>query len=104
MQQKEAQALLQPGQWIEKVGMGTYSWYIFGTPTPQAEPEPEPVDVDYGIFAQQGSTLETLQEILDRQDYPVYVSPPAPRPRPDNYLMYIGIGIGILFLTGRLKL
>jgi len=95
---------MQPGQTIRQAGMGTYSWYIFGEPAPQAEPEPEPVEDEYSIFTQQESTLETLQQILDRQDYPVYVSPPAPQPKPENYLIYIGIGIGILFLTGRLKL
>ena len=104
MKKSEAQALKQPGQWIEKVGMGTYSWYISGTPAPQAEPEPEPVEDDYGIFKQQESIAETLQDILDIQDQPVYIRPQALQPRQENYLMYIGIVIGILFLTGRLKL
>ena len=76
--------------------------------TPPSEPEPEPVEDDYSIFTQQESTLETLQEILDRQNkqrpQPVYISPQGPQPQPENYLMYIGIGIGILLLTGKLKL
>jgi len=104
MKEKEARALVQPGQWIEKVGMGSYSYYVFGTPTPQAEPEPEPVEDEFNIFTQQESIAETLQEILDKQDQPVYIRPPDPQPRQENYLMYIAIGIGILFLTGRLKL
>jgi len=55
------------------------------------------------IFYTQEFTIEKLTDLLSQQD-PVYISPPAPRPPAQNYLLYIGIGIGFLYLTGRIKL
>lgn len=60
------------------------------------------------IFYVQQQMLDTLTDLFMRQDQqrsqPVYISPAAPVPKPTNYLLYIGIGLGFLFLTGRLKL
>jgi len=57
------------------------------------------------IFFTQEQMIGSLQDILAIQDRePVYIRPQAPQPKPKNYLMYIGIGIGILLITGKLKL
>ena len=60
------------------------------------------------IFYVQQQMLDTLTDLFTKQDQqrpqPVYVSPAAPVPKPPNYLLYIGIVVGILFFTGRLKL
>lgn len=59
------------------------------------------------IFYTQEFTIETLTDLLQQQDQEqVHISQPAsmPRPRTTNYLLYIGVGIGILFLTGKIKL
>ena len=60
------------------------------------------------IFYVQQQMLDTLTDLFMRQDQqrpqPVYVSPAAPVPKTPNYLLYIGIGIGILLFTGKLKL
>ena len=99
--EKEAQSLLEPGQWFESEYR---SWgFIRGEPTPEKIEEPQ-VENIFDIFTVQERTRETLQDILDKQrPESVYIDPQAPRPRSPNYLLYIGIGIGILFLTGKLK-
>jgi len=60
------------------------------------------------IFYVQQQMLDTLTHLFTKQDQqrpqPVYVSPAAPVSKPTNYLLYIGIGIGILLFTGKLKL
>lgn len=61
------------------------------------------------IFYVQQQMLDTLTDLFTKQDQqlppqPVYVSPSAPLPKAPNYLLYIGIGLGVLLLTGRLKL
>lgn len=58
------------------------------------------------IFFTQEFAIQKLTDLLQQQDtrQPVFVGPPAPQRQPKNYLMYIGIGIGILFLTGKFKL
>jgi len=60
------------------------------------------------IFFTQEFMIESLTDLLQQQDQqqqPVYISPPQmPQQRPKNYLMYIGIGIGILYLTGKFRL
>ena len=59
------------------------------------------------VFFTQEFTIEALTDLLNKQDQekpqPVYISPQAPQPKPTNFLMYIGIGIGLLFLTGKIK-
>lgn len=71
-----------------------------------AEEETEEEKTD--IFYVQQQMLDTLTDLFTKQNQqrpqPVYVSPAAPQPKSTNYLMYIGIGLGILFLTGKLKL
>lgn len=56
------------------------------------------------IFFMQEEMVESLKNILSRQEQPVYIQPPAPIRKPSNILLYIGIGIGLLFLTGKVKL
>lgn len=57
------------------------------------------------IFYVQQQMLDTLTDLFMRQDQKItYVAPPAPIPRPRNYLLYIAIAIGILFYTGKIKL
>jgi len=58
------------------------------------------------IFFSQEFAIDQLTDLLQQQDtrQPVYVSQPAPQQQPKNYLMYIVIGIGILFLTRKIKL
>ena len=58
------------------------------------------------IFFSQEFAIDQLTDLLQQQDtrQPVYVSQPAPQPKQKNYLMYIVIGIGILFLTRKIKL
>lgn len=57
------------------------------------------------IFYTQEFTIEKLTDLLQMQDKdPVYIRPAAPRPAAKNYLLYIGIGIVILYFTGRIKL
>lgn len=60
------------------------------------------------IFYTQEFMIESLTDLLQKQDQekpqPVYISPQTPQPKSKNYLTYIGIGIGFLILTGRLKL
>ena len=60
------------------------------------------------IFFTQEQMIGSLQDLLSIQDQqqaqPVYISPQAPQPSPKNYLIYIGIGVGILLFTGKLKL
>jgi len=69
-----------------------------------AETEQEKTD----IFYVQQQMLDTLTDLFVRQDQqrpqPVYVSPAAPIPKPPNYLLYIGIVLGFLLLSGRFKL
>lgn len=100
--EKEAQSLLEPGQWFEPAFR---SWGIIrGEPTPEKTEEEPQVENVFDIFTVQESTRETLQDILDKQrPESVYINPQAPRPRSPNYLLYIGIGIGILFLSGKIK-
>ena len=58
------------------------------------------------IFYVQQQMLDTLTDLFMRQEQqqPIFVGPPAPQPPARNYMLYIGIGIGFLVLTGRLKL
>lgn len=57
------------------------------------------------IFYVQQQMLDTLTDLFMRQDQKItYVAPPAPVPRPRNYLLYIVIGIGLLLYTGKIKL
>ena len=57
------------------------------------------------IFYTQQEMIGSLQDLLSIQDRQVtYISPPAPQPKAKNYLIYIAIGIGFLFFTGKLKL
>lgn len=58
------------------------------------------------IFFTQEEMIGSLQDLLEIQDrqQPVYISSPAPLPKPKNYLIFIVIGIGILLFTGKLKL
>ena len=58
------------------------------------------------IFYTQEQMIGSLRDLLAIQDQqqPVYISPQAPQPKAKNYLIYIGIGIGILLFTGKLKL
>ena len=55
------------------------------------------------IFQSLKKTNEALVDVLTRQQQPVYVSSPAPvsaSPAP-NYLLYVGIGILVLFFVMR---
>lgn len=60
------------------------------------------------IFYAQQQMVDTLTDLFMKQDQqrpqPVFVGPPAPQPPARNYMLYIGIGIGLLILSGRLKL
>lgn len=57
------------------------------------------------IFYTQQEMVGSLTDLLASQDRQVtYVSPPAPIPRPRNYLLYVVIGIGILIYFGKIKL
>ena len=73
-----------------------------------AEETAEEKQEETDIFYVQQQMLDTLTDLFTKQDQgrpqPVYVSPAAPVSRPPNYLLYIGIGLGFLLLTGRLKL
>lgn len=56
------------------------------------------------IFFTQESTIDKLTDLLQQQDrQAVYVSPPAPRPKSQNYILYIALVGGILFLTGKVR-
>jgi len=51
------------------------------------------------IFYTQQKAIEALEKILERQDSgTAYVSPPQPQPKSTNYMIYIGIGLLVLFL------
>lgn len=65
--------------------------------------EQEVTDIFYTQQEMIGS-LTDLLAIQDQQEQVTYVSPPAPLPKPTNYLLYVGIGIAFLLFTGRLKL
>ncbi len=60
------------------------------------------------IFYTQEQMIGSLQDLLAIQDQqqpePVYISSPAPQPKARNYMLYIGLGIGILLFTGKFKL
>lgn len=59
------------------------------------------------IFYAQEQMIENLTDLFmkqDQQEQPLYVAPPAPIPRPRNYLLYIALGIGILIYMGKIKL
>jgi len=61
------------------------------------------------IFQQQKKTIETLQDVLVQKQalgpQIVYASPsPEPTTKSPNYVMWIGIGLGFLILTRKVKL
>lgn len=61
------------------------------------------------IFFMQEFTIEKLTDLLESQEQqapqPIYTSPSAPQPKAPNYILYIGIGLLVLFIfRGRIKI
>ena len=69
-----------------------------------AEEQTEQEKTDIFYVQQQMIDTLTSQFLSQDQEKTVYISPPAPAPRPRNYLLYIAIAIGFLIFTGKIKL
>ena len=70
-----------------------------------AEEEKKETDVD--IFQTIKKTNESLVEVLakqSQQEGPTFVQPPAPQPKPPNFLLWAVIGIGALILFKKVKI
>jgi len=60
------------------------------------------------IFYMQRQLTETLTDLLAKQlptqQEAIYVQPAAPVYKPPNYLLYIGIGVGLLIYFRKIRL
>ncbi len=55
------------------------------------------------IFYTQQQSIESLTDVLRSQEKEVFIPPPQPVPKQPNFLMFIGIGIAVLFFLRKGK-